>query len=71
MSNISVVSRDILEQMYAMRVVQLHQAKKDLHLADEMYLDMEKRLNEIEQANQAFEHRHNIDITIISKLRGE
>lgn len=51
MSKLSTISRDLLEQMYQMRVVQLHQAKKDIKLGDDMYLDMERRLNEVEHRN--------------------
>ena len=44
MSKLSVVSRDVLEEMY-------HTAKKQLALADDMYLDIERRLNEVEHRN--------------------
>ena len=53
MSNISVVKREILEEMYRRKqrelegvTFELESTLKNVHLADDMYLDMERRLNE-------------------------
>jgi hypothetical protein len=51
MSKLSVVSRDVLEEMYHNAKQKITELAQLLDLADDMYIDIQKRLDEVEHRN--------------------